>query len=668
MEKREINSRLQDIMVEREDANLKFNAYQEKSVIGNKIYKSFLGMWKKGKGVSLTARDENKYGTISNIMALSSMLEFDAMGIDLSNNIDKLHFLIESVFNSVYQGLNVNFDASPYFVNTENEYIDTYVETASKIFITMIDLRNYAISHHIAEDVWHGSLTLNRKNIQKYVDLASAAEELMIDALRCMTSACLPTRAHEKKDYVINGEKVVRDGFDSVINYRGWSLQRPMGDADSYGVSIYYTYHATNAYVSLYNAYPKILTASFFTTGRLDENEFKNYSESQRKKLDYDLAFLKRAKPDIMEFRGMCSSAGRYFDTIMKEKGIDLSFDYIKNGFGKVSAAQILESQKNNYVMETLFTIAIIMNAGVDEDYEFVGQNDYIYNQILYSLTNIKKIYNLLKRSNKEDLIDSYMLSSALFSEKIPSKYNELVRRFRNSCENVSAYNLVPLLCNTYSTVFAFLIKYPNKEMVDNLELVMENRADGDNWYWDKDGFNINNNLYYIVAIENFYDYYNEYELPYMELGREYNVAAQQAQAELLTKSQDYDSAQNTIKKLQEQLDNKRSDLDAEVYKIAEKVFVNKFEKGVDAYINQMIDDCIKVNIKYSAGDEEIKTLFEQYPKAETLLKMANAENFISLVTFNGADDEEEITNTKKKIERKIKDDLKMKKDHVSKE
>ena len=153
-----------------------------------------------------------------------------------------------------------------------------------------------------------------------------------------------------------------------------------------------------------------------------------------------------------------------------------------------------------------------------------------------------------------------------------------------------------------------------------------------------------------------------------MDLGREYNVAAQQAQAELLTKSQDYDSAQNTIKKLQEQLDNKRSDLDAEVYKIAEKVFANKFEKGVDAYINQMIDDCIKVNIKYSAGDEEIKTLFEQYPKAETLLKMANAENFISLVTFNGADDEEEITNTKKKIERKIKDDLKMKKDHGSKE
>ena len=97
MENKVFTSRLSDIMVKREDTNLKFNSYAEKSVIGNKIYKSFLGLWKKGKGVSLTAKDENKYGTISNIMALSSMLEFDAMGIDLSNNIDKLHFLIDAV-------------------------------------------------------------------------------------------------------------------------------------------------------------------------------------------------------------------------------------------------------------------------------------------------------------------------------------------------------------------------------------------------------------------------------------------------------------------------------------------------------------------------------------------------------------------------------------------
>ena len=664
MENKVFTSRLSDIMVKREDTNLKFNSYAEKSVIGNKIYKSFLGLWKKGKGISLTAKDENKYGTISNIMALSSMLEFDAMGIDLSNNIDKLHFLIEAVFNSVYQGHNANFDASPYFVNTENESIDTYIETASKVFITMIDLRNYAISHSIAEDNWSGNLVLNRKKVESYDTLANAAEELMIDALLCMTEACLPTRAHERKDYTINGEKIVRDGFDSVMNYRGWSFQKPMTDADSYGVSIYYTYHATNAYVSLYNAYPKILTALFFTTGRIDDKEFVNYSEDQMKKLNYDLAFLKRAKPYIIEFRNMCSSAGRYFDTVMKEKGIDLSFDYIKNGFGKISAAQILESQKNNYVMETLFTIAILMNAGVDEDYECIGQNDYIYNQIMYSLTNIKKIYNLLKRSNKEDLIDSYMLSSALFSEKVPSKYNELIRKFRNSCENVSAYNLVPLLCNTFSTVFSFLIKYPNRDMIDNLELIMENRADGDNWYWDRDGFNINNNLYYIVAIENFYDYYNEYELPYMELGKEYNVAAQQAQEELLTKSRDYDSAKKKIQELEEKLENKKSNLDEEVYKIAQKVFDTNFNTRVSDYINQMIDDCIKLNLKYSAGDEELKTLFEEYPNAETLLKIANAENFINMVSINGSADEEEVAKTKEKISRKIKDDLKIKKDN----
>ena len=77
-----------------------------------------------------------------------------------------------------------------------------------------------------------------------------------------------------------------------------------------------------------------------------------------------------------------------------------------------------------------------------------------------------------------------------------------------------------------------------------------------------------------------------------------------------------------------------------------------------------MIDDCIKLNLKYSAGDEELKTLFEEYPNAETLLKIANAENFINMVSINGSADEEEVAKTKEKISRKIKDDLKIKKDN----
>ena len=660
------NSRIGDILVEREDKNNKFNSYEEASTIGKKIYKSFLGLWKKNKGVSLTGKEEGKYGTISNIMALSSMLEFASMGVDITKEIDKFHFLIESVFSAVYKGSYTCFDASPYFNNSDEDRIETYVETASKICITMIDLRKYAITRSIAGDEWIGTLTIDRREVNSFDELADHAERLLTAAMRSLADSCLPTREHERQDYNIGGHKIVRDGLDSMISHRGWAFQKPDRDADQYGVSIYYTYHATNAYVSLYNAFPHILTSDFFATGRIDERVVSEYSDDQLKRFDRDLKFIVRCKPDIARFRELCSSCGRYFDTMLRNKDIDLSFDYVKTGFGKINAATILDSQKNNYVMETLFVISILMNAGVDEDYEFVGQDDYIYNQILYSLTNIKKIYNVLRRNNREDLIDSYMLSSAMFSEKVPSKYNDLIRKFRTSCENISPMGLVPLLCNTYSIVFSFLVKYPTKDMVDNLELIMENRAYGDDWYWDKDGFNINNNLYYIVAIENFYDYFNEYELPYMEHGKEYNKKAEEAYAELREKSADFESAKKKIKELEELYDSKKSTLDAEVIKIAEKIFNDNFEKRLNQYFESMIEDCIKLSIHHVNGDDELSNLLVSYPRAEMLLKMANAENFVDIVSkYNGSmalNDDEEVEEISEEISGKIKDQLESKK------
>ena len=672
-------SRINDIRIEQEDKNLKFNAYEDISVVGQKIYKSFTKLWKKDKGVSLTGKEDGKYGTIANIMALSSMLEFDSMGIDITKDVEKFKFLIESVFNSVYHGRYATFDASPYFINTDTHSIDSYVETASKIFIVMIDLRKYAIVHSIAGDVWIGDMTLNRRNINSFDELASAAEDLFIDSMDALMGACLPTRENGRHEYRIGSKKIERDGFSPIMEYRGWSFQKPDGNPDDYGASIYFTYHATNAYVSLYNAFPHILNSEFFTdrvksedektdTDKALEEEVKKFSDSQLKKHNIDILFLKRHKSDIKRFRAMCSSDGRYFDTMLKNKDIDLSFDYVKNGFGKVSVSQVLDSQKNNYVMETLFVIAILMNAGVDEDYESIGQDDYIYIQISYALTNIKKVYNVLRRNNREDLIGSFVLSSSLFTEKIPSKHDELIRKFRNSCENISTYDLVPLLCNTYSIIFSYLIKYPNKDMVDNLELIMENRALGDNWTWDKDGFNINNNLYYIVAIENFYDYYNEYELPYTSFGIEYNAVAENALNELRAKVDEVEDKKRRLAELQDQLDNKSSELDNQVIALAQKVFDKNFESRLNAYIEKMIDDCITLNIKYAAGDDELKNLLAQYPNAETLLTIANAENFINMVSYNGASDEEELNMTKDNISKKVQEALKSKKEHANKE
>lgn len=662
-------SRILDIIVKKDDSNQKFNHYAKKDDIGKKIYKSFINLWKKNKGVSLTGKEEGKYGTISNIMALSSMLEFDSMGVDISKDIDKLHFLIESVFAAVYQGVQPVFDASPYFFNTEEYVIDSYVETASKICITMIDLRKYAISHSLNGDEWVGNLTINRREIHSFDDLARNAEQLFAKSLNALIQSCLPTREHERRDYTIGGKKVNRAGLDSIITHRGWNFQDPGNDADQYGVSIYYTYHATNAYVSIYNAFKDFLTENFFE-GKLDSNFEKTLTSDEKKRYDLDLAFLIEHRDKIRTFRKMCASTGRYLDTMLQQKDINLSFDYIRNGFSKVSASQILESQKNNYVMETLFVIAILMNAGVDEDYENkeIGQNEYIYNQILYSLTNIKKIYNVLRKNNREDLVDSYVLSAALFTEKVPSKLSDLVRKFRMSCEGISTIDLVPLLCNTYSIVFSFLIKYPNKDMIDNLELIMENRAPGDNWYWDIDGFNINNNLYYIVALENFYDYYEEYELPYTQLGATYNKVASDARAIIKQKDMDLQEAAGKIAELEQKLVDKASKLDQEVAAIATNIFNKNFEARLTDYFNGMIDDCILLSLSYLQGSDYYE-LVEKHPRAEILLRLASADSYTDMLKRKagsyGRYPEEILAKTKDEIKTKISDLLEKQKNRL---
>ena len=89
-----------------------------------------------------------------------------------------------------------------------------------------------------------------------------------------------------------------------------------------------------------------------------------------------------------------------------------------------------------------------------------------------------------------------------------------VMQRWRKS-GTISTYDLVPLYCNTYNLVSNYVIRYPQKEMRDNLVWVLENKS-ADGWYWTKESFSINNNLYYIYAIDSFYSYYDRYEATFL--------------------------------------------------------------------------------------------------------------------------------------------------------
>lgn len=597
---------LNDIIKQRKGQNEFFNTYRPSEEIGEKIFNSFIKQFEAGKGFPLSEEKDGKekaFGTISNAMAVSTILELEDMGANIDSFRNEFNYLLKTVIESVYRfGINSSpiFDASPYIRGNEDgvDQIYSYVETASKVMIIMIDLRNFANKHDIEDTPFEQSISIAGKTISSYAELSSLAEKVLVDSMKFLTDSVLKIDAKSVKKRQIDGKDYfVRANIPVDISYRGWTFCAPENDSESFDTSIYFTYHATNAYVSLYNAYPGII-GKIFSNDRRQTDDLKNIifdtkelNNVEKELHERNVKFVINNADLIDKFRIMTASSGRYIEAKLLERGTDLTFDFVRSDFSGISSSRVLDMQDNNAVINTLFILAIYLNAGIDEDYEAIGaeKKDWFYNQLQFSISNIRKIYNILEADGKQDLIDSFRLDKALFSEKYPSSYKPFVRQFRKACENVVVYDLIPLLCNTYSIVFDFLIQYPQLEMTQNLDLIMRNCSSGDEWLWgDDNGFNINNHLYYVVALEGFYKYYSDYEEPLSGNEKSYNLIVkknnEQNEAKLVEEREKIIALEAEIEKLR----TRKSELDNEVERLAVSSFDKIFKERISEYLGSL--------------------------------------------------------------------------------
>lgn len=643
-----------------------FNTYVKSSEIGEKIFKSFKKLYCEGKGFPIS-ETKNKYGIISNLMALSTILELSDMGVNISSFINEFHFLIKYIFDSVYRnGYNAEpiFDASPY-LNDSNYQLDSYVETASKVMIVMNDLRIFAVKNDIKKNEFGEAIELSNHTINSYSELINSTEHIIIDTIEFLNSSVLVVKDDKVKKRQIDGNIISRSGLPAEIKYRGWSFCNPSNESELFSTSIYYTYHATNAYVSLYNAYSNILE-QIFNNNISDEqdNIESNIFDIQQELYNRNKSFIIKNKDMINDFRIKTASSGRYIETVLDDNGVNIAFDFIKSDFTAISSSSVIEIQENNAVINTLFVLAIFLNAGIDEDYEYVSSNfsfssknrDWIYNQLQFSLSNIRKIYRVLKVDKKEEIIDSYKLNVSLLSDKYPNKYNTLVQQFRIGCRDISVYDLIPLLCNTYYIVFDYLIRYPQIEMVENLELIMENCC-GNEWLWgDLNGFNINNHLYYVVALENFYSYYNNYELVLSGNNKTYQKEVVRIKEEYETKFTEKNNEQNQllqkVENLKNELNTKRSNLDKEVEILAQNIFEKKFEQTFINSLENMLND---------AAGFCIDAFTKRYTSAQIIDKFKDKRKLKVALALFGSIDFTKIANGKRDFVLMQKDSIEFK-------
>src|SRR5699024_10245899 len=91
--------------------------YESAKDIGAKILEDFLKFYdKRAKSFPLDEKNnKQKFGSITDIMALSTFLELKSLDVDMSACEAIYYGLIEKVFADIYRGDQIIFDAKPYW-------------------------------------------------------------------------------------------------------------------------------------------------------------------------------------------------------------------------------------------------------------------------------------------------------------------------------------------------------------------------------------------------------------------------------------------------------------------------------------------------------------------------------------------------------------------------
>lgn len=585
-----------------------FYEYKDKAAVAVDILDSIMRFYNDEKqGFALDdSYNKDKYGTITHAMAMSTLLEVESLGADLSK-VEKIFFtLIQKIFDSVYVDGKTVFNASPYIPESSKVCVDTYVESISKILITSVDLRS-SLLRRMRKSLPF-VITCRGNQLRTTAELISAVEDLIVECIKALSDSCLENE--NPVEFQIDRQVVHRQDVSPVIAYRGWNFQKPNpSEHNKYATSIYYTYHATNAFLSFYTSLEEIMN-KYYEGQEYEVIPDENMTDRQKEDVrirDINEQFFLKNRQIIDEFRNKTISAGRYFEYVMRKNKIDLSFDYVGKDLNSVSTEAVMKGN-NNSAIDTLFVVSILINAGIDDDYnslENASKADEFFEGLQNALVNVKKIYTKMAQNKKEDLISSYTLG-----DEVCSGAGEIVmQEFRRTCKTISTYEFIPLYCNTYATISKFLIKYPQVEMKNNLRWILEKKAN-DGWYWSFDGYDINNNLYYIFALENFYDYYDEYEKQFIgKLKSQAKIEGEKEAIRREYKAKIEKITESHKEKLEElnveiaELKEKRSALDAEVLNLVE----GSIGKFIDEYMLNLLDEGTEYLVRTFEIDSEEK-------------------------------------------------------------
>lgn len=562
----QVDPLLKDILVENVDpSKFIFKKFKDRKDVMKNILDEFTsGRYSNSEederytGYFISENDRDEVGVISYALTISTFVALLSQG-ELVSEVYTHHAEILYCFNNILRDTNYNenmisqrgetsnliYSAEPYLFEkgakvksiSQNTKISTFTDTMAKLLIAACDMRFYLMrckDEQLAVD-----------NFDYYL---KAAEDLICLTMKDLTAAAIrldtpirfipfaTTIERVKQD---EGEvKREKDKYD--IEYKGWnflsSIYRGQRVTEKdYGFSYYVTYTVCQAYTTVYNYFEWNIKECRNHRDYLERMKNENSSnlivayepievpKDKARFFEESKEFIEKIfNPYFFPFSKTILDAGRYLNVrVYERQDLDIGKDFIGNDFNPVTSENIETSSTNDALFNTLFSFGIFLSSGIDLDYTDFGEaaKDKFFTDLNYGLINVDKCLRHLIKHNKEYIVRQNILA---VWEKIPNEIDYFsVNAKKVRKRRIQVMTIIPLLISVHSEIAKFITKYPEREMSTYLRYIMDKRYRDEKgkpiWAWDDDGYDLNNTLLYIKALNSFYDYYELYEAPFYE-------------------------------------------------------------------------------------------------------------------------------------------------------
>ena len=567
-----IYSDLKDIIDSRRNTkNTVFNRYKPKDSIAEEIAKNFFSSKyndpsknaKYEEGFANSLADRSQVGLLTQAYGLQIIAGLRSLGCNLEERSQKINYVLNQLFELLgidgdvlsairdmdyddFDPYLLNFNISPFYADSEETSTErngasrNCVESASAVLKALSEIRTaIGVQLDAGNEL---DLTFANDSISSD-EMIENIEHVIKYTLKWLTDACIPAPKPngETIKYTVRGYSVDSEN----VNYAGWNFFRSPENANEmsnnivtneYEPSLYITFSVCSAYISLKGELA-------FVKPYVDQNTLPD-DKDMTPRYDRNVRLYKAIAPLLDKFQKQCMQAGRYEELrsngfFTGEDPIDLSVCFIGQNYNPVTFEDISNSTTNDAMINTILHILILLYAGIDIDYKVVAAKnnapaiiDDFYDEMQYAIQNILRCYKKLNTADKSYIVDQYVLS---FKEKMPSDFASLAKTLRR--QRIQVASTLPLLIIANNEISKYLVQYPQKQNMEYLAMIMRNRnLDKNNnveWAWDRDGYNITSQNYYIRALNDFYNYYDQYEANYIKADEQVNRAKDESEKKI---------------------------------------------------------------------------------------------------------------------------------------